>query len=604
MLKIIDKHSLIVVHGASWIGKTSLACFNLGKLVERKFLPIIFQERNLISPSTLLGRSSDLSGLQIQRLSLKDKAGILHEEIVTSIFRGDSCAILFDDPFGHRYFRPYSSPLSYLRILDWVKLSEKNTSLGSIKIIINTPTIFWDEAQKILEDDNTSPILKENIEWIIDESNKQVNIQKLSLSDYTSSELIDVVKNVATSLNCQWIKEPLICDLVAESIVENCDSFDTLRLFCLETQDLLDEGEILNSAEKYFEKSSELNYEINSLSEEFQVFLITVYLSEAFEQLSRDYLYSKFDFKSFCVHLKVDGIISRLTEDKKSRKKLDYWINFDSQGSNNNFPKFRHPDRRSSLENFVRENKGNQIASKILSNSDFVFCFSQEIKSIMRWESIYFICYFAYLLDQELCQYIHDNWFSLSKTEFDFNQTLWAISDNWHSIKGSFLEEFSIRAMKRIQNDFPSSRRNFMWEVLNNWTYMPEDIRYLVVKLNGEERGGTLQSKISSYHSLSFLGAVISNYQTLFSYLNRANSEATRLCIDFTNEFIFEISKEKNLITSQYKSFNDDRIFENQGVFYNGRDVLLKIRKLGLNQGGLTEKSQIIKNIDSALSKI
>jgi hypothetical protein len=603
MDRILEQNSLVVIHGPSWIGKTSLSCFNLHKLVNTGFLPIIFHERNLISPSILLGEGLN-SPNEIQRLSLKDKAGILHKEIVTSIFRGDSCAILFDDPFGHRYFRPHSSPLSYLRISDWVKLSQKDTSLGSIKIILNTPTQFWEAVQN-LKDESISPILKENLEWILHPSNSQVSIQKLSLKDYLPEEVMLVGKNVAASLNCKWLRKPEICELLADSIAASCDSFDTLRLFCLETQDSVDEEKILNSAEKYFEKSSELNYKINNLEEDLQVVLVIVYLSEVFEQLSRDYLYSKSNFNKFCDHLKVGSIVSKINLQEKLRKELDYWISFESSADDGNarFPKFRHPDIRASLEVFVREENGNKLASSLLANSDFVHCFSQRTPSIMRWESIYLLCYFAHLLDQETCQSIHDKWFSLPKTEFDFEQTLWAISDNWINIKNSCLEGFSIGALKRIQNDFPSSRRKFIWEILNNWTAMPEDIRELVIRLNGEDKGKEkeITSKVMPAHLISFLGAVLCNYQTLTSHLNKVDSKSTRMCLDFANDFIKELSRVKNLEVAQYTSFEDDRVFENRGVNYSGREVLLRIRKMGVDYGGLAEDEQMVRNIDAVV---
>lgn len=279
----IQEYDVVMIHGPSWIGKTSLSCFALTELVGKGYLPIVFHERNLISPSIVFDVNTEVFGSSIQRLSLREKAGALHKEIVASIFRGDSCAVLFDDPFGHRNFRPHSSPLSYLRILDWVKLSQRDTSLGNVKIILNTPTIFWDSAN-ILRDENTSPILRENLEWLLSSSSKRVTIQKLSLKDYASEELVLVVKNVGLSLHCKWAQDVDICSLIAESIKEGCDSFDTLRLFCLDTRDSVNEDKILDSAERYFEKSLELKHEIDSLDEDLQVFLVMVYIGEAFEQ--------------------------------------------------------------------------------------------------------------------------------------------------------------------------------------------------------------------------------------------------------------------------------------------------------------------------------
>jgi hypothetical protein len=602
LVKILENHELVVIHGPSWIGKTSLSCFSLSNLVEDGALPVVFHERNLISPSSMLGKSLGFPDQSIKRLSLKDKSGILHEQIVTGIFRGDSFAILFDDPFGHRNFKPYNSPLAYLRISDWVKLAREHTSLGAVKVIISTPSNFWD-AVKNIKDDELPPIFRENLAWILDISNNQVTIQELTLNDYSQEDLELVVENVAKSLHCKWLRIPDICSLLAGSISETCKSFDILKLFCLETQNSTDEDEILNAAEKYFEKSPELSYKINDLTEELKVFLVTVYLSEAFEELSKDYIYTRSSFKDFCNYLKVFSTISSIISDEKLRKELDYWVNFESEANTalESFPKFRHPDIRAAIEIFVRQENGKNIAVKLLKASDFTRCFTEEVQAVMRWESTYVLCHCAHLLDQEICETINDEWFLKSKAEFDFNHTLWALSDNWLNIKGSFLESFAIGALKRIQHDFPASRRNFIWEVLNNWTYMPEDIRYLVIKLNAEERAGKITSKISDYHLISFLGGVFCNYRTLTAYLDKVDSESTRLCLDFANNFVQEISKEKNFKTPQYKPFEDDRVFSNRGATYSGKDILVKLRKIGLDYGGLKESEQLIRNIEAVL---
>jgi hypothetical protein len=599
----IEQNDVLLIHGPSWIGKTSLSCFALSKLVSEGYLPVIFHERNLISPSILFDEFSLGFNSSIQRVSLRDKAGALHKEIVSSIFRGDSCAILFDDPFGHRNFRPHSSPLSYIRMLDWVKLSQKDTSLGSIKIILNSPTIFWNAA-KTLKDENTSPIFRENLEWLLGNSNQKVIIQQLSLFDYNADELSSVVRNVGLSLNCKWAQELYICDLVADSIRQSCNSFETLRLFCLDTQTSCEEDIILDSAEKYFEKSIELNYEISSLEKDLQIFLVMVYIGEAFEQLSRDYLYSKSTFSELFHHMNIGDSLMNLMSQASSKRSLDYWVSLDpnSYDSAGIFPKFRHPDIRISLEIFVREGPGKKIACELLLNSDFYKCFSYETKSIMRWESIYILCYFAELLDQEACQTIHDEWFSIPKAEFDYTQTLWAISDNWLNIKGSSLEAFAIIALKRIQNELPAARRSFIWEIINNWVYMPEEIRCLVLNLNGEEKRGQLKAKVVEWHLISFLGAVFCNYQTLVSYARQFNSESTRVCLDFANDFVRELSKVNNLNSPQYKSFEDDRVFSNRGANYTGKEVLMRVRRIGLNYGGIAEDEQVIKNIDSILS--
>ena len=602
--EILKQNDLAVIHGPSWVGKTSLSCFAISELTNERYLPIIFHERNLVSPSLLFEEASGSHRADIQRVALRDKAGTLHKEIVTSIFRGDSCAILFDDPFGHRYFRPHSSPLSYLRISDWIKLADKDTSLGSIKIIVNTPTKFWNAAIEALTDRTLSPIFKENIEWIRNASNNRSTIQKLSLKDYCPEDLVSVIKNAGLSFNCKWADNLEICDLISGSIQESCDSFDTLRLFCLATKNSTNEDYLVESAEKYFEKSIELGCQISNLEDRLRRFLIVVYIGEAFEQLSRDYLYSKSNFSGLCKHLRMSPDFLDFIVREDTLSELNYWVSFDSDFAENrsSFPRFRHPDIRTSVEVFVREAKGKETVSNLILNSDFVACFSESTASIMRWESIYVLCYFAFFLDQQTCQLIHDEWLSVRKTEFDYSHTLWSISDNWISIKDSSLEAFAIVVLQRICREFHSSRRDYIWEIVNNWAHMPEKLRLSVLWLNASEEKVNLKPIVVDWHLISFLGAVFCNYQTISSFASLSNSKATKLCLDFVNDLVREISQAKNLKTPQYKSYEDDRVFNNRGANYSGREVLLRVSKLGLDFGGVTEKEQIIRNINLSLS--
>jgi len=598
--KLIEENDVLWLHGPSWIGKTSLSCSLVNEFCECGYIPIVFHESNLLNPSLFYEKDRN-DNSEIRRLLLSDKSGVLHREIVTSIFRGDSYVILFDDPFGHRQFKLSKSPLSYLRVSDWINLARAHTSLGRVKVIINTPTRFLNELEKTPSEELT-PILRENIEFLLERRKYPIAIESLDLKDYSKRDLSLIVSNVSSGLESNWAGEQDVCELLATIISDSCSSFETLRLFCLESSKLVPiSDEFIESASHYLERSSELTRRIEDADSQIQFFIMAVVVGEAFVQLSRDYLYSKISFLELCEHLKIPNL---LLEDDYLQE-LFYWINFEFSQNNQieSFPKFRHPDLRAEVETFLTVSAGKRMMSAIISKSAFldVFSHSQDVTSIMRWESIYFVCRFAGFLDEDICQYIDDYWLRISKAAFDYQNTLWAISDNWLYVKETLFEPRALAALQRIQNEKHSLRRSFIWEIMNNWAYMNEKIRMIILELNGQEKRGTLEPKMIDEHLLSFLGAALSNYRTVSDLAINYESEVSRQCLDFINEFIRQLSDNKNIDTPRYKSYEDDRVFGDRGVSFPGRDVLARICQIGLDSGGLDESFQIVRNIYNAI---
>jgi hypothetical protein len=597
--KLIEENDVLWLHGPSWIGKTSLSCSLVNEFCLCGYMPIIFHESNLLNPSLFYDKDRDNS--EIKRLLLSDKAGVLHREIVTSIFRGDSYIILFDDPFGHRQFKISKSPLSYLRVSDWINLARSHTSLGRIKVIINTPTRFFNELKRISSEEFT-PVLHENIKFLLEHKKNSIAVESLDLKDYSKEDLSLIISSVSSGLGGNWAEQEDVCELLATIISDSCSSFETLRLFCLESSKLLPmSDEFVENVSYYLENSSELTRRIEDTDSQVQSFIMAVVVGEAFEQLSRDYLYSKVSFSELCEHLKIPNL---LLEDDYF-KELSYWINFEftQNNQNENFPQFRHPDLRAEVETFLTVSSGKKMMSDIIANSVFmdIFSCSQNASSIMRWESIYFVCRFASFLDEHSCQYIDANWLRISKAAFDYQNTLWAISDNWLYVKDTLFEPRAIATLQRIQNENHSLRRSFIWEIMNNWAHLNEKVRMIILKLNGQEKRGILEPKVIDEHLLSFLGAALSNYRTVSDLAINYESESSRQCLDFVNEFIRQLSDSKNINTPKYKSYEDDRVFSDRGGIFPGRDVLAKICQLGLDSGGLDESFQIVPNIYNAI---
>ncbi|MFL9823196.1 hypothetical protein AB0756_39840, partial [Tolypothrix campylonemoides VB511288_2] len=501
---------------------------------------------------------------------------------------------------------PYSSPLSYLRLVDWINLAQRNTSLGKLKIIINTPTKFLIEL-KTQDLSEASPILRENLDWLFQIGNSSINQISLNLNNYSFKDIAKIVSNISSSLGCKWSNDSEICELFAQIVEQSCNSFDTLRLFCLESRDLeVNDKKLLDLAERYLERSLELFQEIQDLDSNIKVFLIAVIIGEIFVQLSKDYMYySKISFDELCQYL---GITNLLLEQSKSQNLL-YWLNFDLNNNldTQSFPRFRHPDIRAAFDIWSLSENGKKMISEIISSSVFLKVFTNsKITAIMRWESIYLLCRLGHFLNNEICEYVDEKWFRLSKTAFDYRNTLWAITDNFIYIKDSLFEKYAVAALKRIQNEEHSLRRNFIWEIMNNWSYMNEEIRYFVLKLNCQENRKDekiiLKPQMSEHHFIAFLGASLCNYRTINKLANDNKSQASKDCLDFINTFVSELSKSNNIDKAQYKGHEDDGIFNDRGAMYPGREVLQRVRKIGLEYGGLEENLQIVKNIDAALS--
>lgn len=392
----------------------------------------------------------------------------------------------------------------------------------------------------------------------------------------------------------------LIHDLIVEAIRNNdgFDSFDRLRLLLRSMKDEEDIDRLLDAIHRHAEMSQESVDVIKSLPMEVQNILIMTFLGESFVQMAKDYLCLIPNFHEFCHFFGIDDI-PRLIE---GFSEIDYWIVYDR----NQFPKFCHPDIRWHVETFVHEENVRERIEVMILDSQFINCFINMNGSIARWQSMYFLCHFSKFLCSKSCDIINKHWLTIPSTEFDYKQTLWAISDNWQEIQDSPFESFAVSALKRIQHEHYEGRRDFIWEIVNNWEFMPEDIRMLVIDLNSEKKSSkqssngeireTIKFQKNDHHFISFLASIMSRYSAIEKYYeSHRDSKSTEFCLEFVNEAISML--EKDVLDFKFLSHGDDRVFNNIKK-YNGLDVLKKIKMESIKSGGLKESDQTTKNID------
>ncbi|WP_230968592.1 hypothetical protein [Nostoc sp. WHI] len=108
-------------------------------------------------------------------------------------------------------------------------------------------------------------------------TNSSLTRISLNINDYSFKDLTTIVSNISASLGCKWSNDPDICELFAQIVEQSCNSFDTLRLFCLESRDMeVNDKKLLDLADSYLERSLELFQEIQELDQDIKFLLIAV----------------------------------------------------------------------------------------------------------------------------------------------------------------------------------------------------------------------------------------------------------------------------------------------------------------------------------------
>lgn len=581
LYEFMNKNDILVLHGSPWVGKTSIASFLSNNLIDNGYNLLAFHENSIVS-------NLDLYKIKIgegERQNLNSLAGVLNKIISSNLFNGEHFVIYLDDPFGHRRFKQFN-PLTRLRIFKWLKLSQQEESLGKLKIIITTHTEFLNKAL----DSSTWDlgIISENIE-ILNKSNNQIN---LSLDKYTQKELVKIVNNTAKFFTCSWHNDLHICEFISSILQDTHGSFEALRDYCRSTKDLLDQGNHADKAFIYFQKNRSVKDLINNSNEEIQRFLCSVLIGESLIFLHREYAFqSTIDFMEIC---SVAGI-NNFYNISKENIEFSEWVTDDSAFtmSTSKVPTFKHPDIRSSVEEWAKNN-----ASEIVSHIIEKLCrWNNDVieSNLASWESIHISLRFSQFLSQDIVDKIERHVFTRQKAHLDVRTIIWAITGNWYFIHKSKIEPNCMRFLKRVEKEIKEFIRPLIWDIADNWQELTSEPRSLMLKFVGKEKNNELIPYPSGDNIMTFLAAIFFNYTFIF---NSASSgcDISNQCLEFLEHFVTK-SLLKQLDKPVFSSRRGDVIYETPHVSYTGKEILNNLLSLAKHRGAIDDSSPISQEI-------
>ena len=239
-LSINDRmtENCIFLTGSPWIGKTSLVSVSAKNYIDCGYILLPFHEH--ASPSEI---SYVVTKNESEKKALHGPLGAqIHQIIATRLFYGNSFVLLFDDPFGHRYFRK-SSILSRLDIDALLKLNQREGCLGHLVVLVTSPSELFEEAmRKHGQDQNT--VLGKNLHLL-----RKVR-HELSVDDYAKVDLYNIVTRMAETAKTDWAHRTDVRELVADEVALY-GSFESLKIFCQYTKDIDDIG-IIEYADSFF----------------------------------------------------------------------------------------------------------------------------------------------------------------------------------------------------------------------------------------------------------------------------------------------------------------------------------------------------------------
>ena len=561
LLEQLSTKQILILEGASWVGKTSIAASLVHNLSEQGFVPLVFHQNSFRSlraiPDGLLGHSTRLS----ERRTFKLLIPKLHSYIATRLFEGESFVIWLDDPFGHRSYKG-AGILDVFVIRRWLELNQRVGSLGRLNIILSTPTEY---LETILNDDSLSPLAIENRQLF-----HNVNRLTWSLDDYDVEELNNVVKATALACDCSWANRPEIIELVSEYLSESMGTFLGLRSFCKTTRRLSDE-EILNRLVS-IEFLSDLHAELLSSSDELKRFLCLVLINERRASIQSEY--GRIDDVSF-------GALCDLINTAPMPQGAEVWVGEDTVIQYSHCgPTFRHPDLLATVRDWV-EDVGRPIFLNILDT----IIFSNAPNVIPKLEAPHVICGFAQLVDDKITHKTHNFIFMENQQNLDVRNMIWSVVNNWQNIFNSELERAALGFLRVVSNNYKQYIRILLSELLDNWQDLSSKPRELTV--------GLIHEKWDEHNGTTFLSGFIRNHKTVqvSAQLGCSNSQQI---MDRGQRYL-KILKDRRKQTV-FQSRVADQLFEQPGVKFSGQAVLEELRNVLRNSG--TSDDHLARQLD------
>lgn len=568
-------HSLLLT-GKSWVGKTSIASWFVTEYVGKGYIPLVFHENSLVTFRAISDSDEESSPKNLRHASNAQK---LHELIVKGLFHGESFIIFLDDPFGHRHFNVYN-PLIFLQIGEWLALANHPLSLGSVKVIITTPSIFLQKAkQSQIEYSKTNPVAKFN-------QNLLDNELHLSLDFYNKKQIFQIVRFAARTHNCTWADNDDRCDIVADSLTSAELGFDSLQLLCRDLKTATDDEFI----ERVIKLITSINIQdaIQSTSVSTKFELMSAFVGESLIEFYREFCFeTKMHFSdilkaSMSCDFDLDEVAFNLTDwllmDKVSTFKLL------------NFPVFSHPEVRHAVASLA-ESEYRQLINVFVTNLSGINAEFDGLK-LARWEGVHLICRMAPFITDGQCQVIYEEFFCKRISGGgDPRNVLWAIIGNWNYIQESPLENFAFGFLKQISNNYKFLCRPLIWESVANWSLICEKIRMLVIAQTSRSDDNEIMKPIFHEHNtLAFMAAGVVHFGAI-QEAARYGCAASEKFIEYLNIFIDQLLKKSGGVG--FTSRMGDGLFDAPGSRFSGLEICKRLLELGLRCRSLDPSSPL-----------
>jgi hypothetical protein len=581
----LEKNNVVVLHGRPWVGKTSIATYYVTSLCNQGFVPLVIHETSLIT-FRILSTQPDEESPKSLRLNCNSQE--IHEVVSSRLLHGDSFVVLLDDPFGHRGFQRHN-PLMYLRIFEWLDLASCPHCLGSLRVLVTTPTSFLKEGRaSLLDNGKTNPTAKGNLR-LLDESNWVL----LDVPNYESTQLQSIIRTVAKNHACNWADMLDYCDIVADTLRRECLSFDALHVLCRDLKQA-SEDKFLDAVCE-LAASASVQQEIAQADSAEQTQLCAAYVGEALIELYRDFGFqTPLSFKHICQTADIDLSVYF----GETSESLSEWLLTDRVSTQNlsHFPVYAHPEVRAAV-GVLAETKMAPTIHQILVNLGGISNNYPGI-ALARWEATHLVCRLACFLDESDVRFVNTEFFQRAQARGgDPRNVLWAIIGNWHFIRGTLLEKCALGFIKTLPNNFKSLIRNYIWEAVQNWTLICNELRLQVLLLTSTGTGiSELRPNFDDRNTLTFMAAGASHYGAI-QECARYGCEISEKYLDFMNIFVNQIARDTK--RGFFPSRRGDGLFDSPGSQFSAKEVLQKLLDLGFRSGSFSDSHPFASHVKS-----
>lgn len=582
----IEKSGALMLHGDPWLGKTTVGVKMALEALNSGFVPIVFHERTLVTPSSLMGMPPSMPR------SLYGAAPILNELVPARLFGGTSFFIFLDDPFGHRRFSPLGV-LGRIHLHSWIALARRPDCLGKIFIVATSPSSLLHAAESS-QDIAQDPIASKNLSLFFGTNAFALNMQSYGIEQVTS-----VVSNTAHRIGCAWHMRQDICELVSSEMRAHHANYAALRDFCVETRLCSNDEQLLLDTLRHFSSRQDIDKIFADISPLVAKYLLLVVIAEALLSIYRENPYApKHSFEQITKAAKIEA--PRQTElTSNADLELLSWIGEEDVVSLGvrGFPSFRHPEVSARAVDWIRSYHPYAVGELV----ELLGCQRGEDEPLLsRWELTHLACHCAAFLNGSAAHRVEAEIFSCKGSRFDASTVMDAILPRWDQLSGTALEAIAFAALKRITNEAKASIRPLISMIFNHWREASEEIKFIPMLLNSKsDVSGLKKPDPSPENVLCFLAGVTCNYTVVVDSARRG-SPASQECLEYFEAFVTTLMRMHD--KPVWPSRVGDGLFNDASLRPLGRRILEELVRLGTRRGEWSEQTALVLQIREALA--